>query len=49
MNKYKLKDYDKVNDIYLLQQHVFWFFWKTISAGPKEKLVKFIEENSNEF
>tara|TARA_R100000951_G_scaffold112182_1_gene112182 strand:+ start:5634 stop:5780 length:147 start_codon:yes stop_codon:yes gene_type:complete len=48
MKKYRLKDYDPVNDLYLLQEHMIWFLWRTISAGSKEKLNKFIEENTND-
>jgi hypothetical protein len=44
MNKYRLKEYDPVNDIYLLQKHVFWFWWVTMSAGSKAKLEKFIKD-----
>ena len=41
--KYRIKDYDIVNDICLLQRHVFWFVWTSVCAGSREKLTKIIE------
>jgi len=42
--KYRIKEYDIVNNIYILQKHVFWFIWRGIGAGSKEKLEKKIKE-----
>jgi len=44
--KYRIKEYDPVNDIYILQKQLFWFIWVTISAGGKEKLELFIKDKT---
>jgi|TARA_R110000851_G_scaffold307483_1_gene466029 hypothetical protein len=41
-NKYRIKEFDPLHDIYLLQRHVFWFWWVTVSAGTKHDIEKFI-------
>jgi len=46
--KYRIKAYDIVNDIYILQRK-FWFFWiATGSAGSKQKLEDWIADNEEE-
>jgi len=42
--KYRIKEYDPINDIYILQKHFFWFIWYGVSVGSKEKLTKFITD-----
>lgn len=42
MNKYRIKDYDILNNIYLLQERFLLVFWKSISVGSREKLEDFI-------
>ena len=43
--KYKLKPYDKVHNIWLLYEKVFWFFYKYVSAGQKDELEKWVKNN----
>ena len=40
--RYKIKLYDPANDIWLLQTHLFWFFWSTIASGTLKELTGFI-------
>jgi len=48
MNKYRIKEFDPVNDIWILQKKVFKFFWISQSAGSKKKLQGFIDTNQPE-
>lgn len=41
---YRIKHYDPVNDIYILQQRFLWILWRTVSVGPKARLEKFVAE-----
>lgn len=43
--KYKLKPYDKVNNIWLLYEKKFWFFYKFVSAGQKDELEQWVKNN----
>ena len=42
--KFRLKPYDEVNDIYLLQKKVLCFWFNTGSVGSKKKLNTYIEQ-----
>jgi|688.fasta_scaffold2212714_2 hypothetical protein len=42
MSKYRIKEYDILNNIYLLQERFLLVFWRSISVGSKEKLENFI-------
>ena len=42
--KYKIKPFDEVYDIWILYGKV-WIFWYFVSAGDKEKLIKFVKSN----
>lgn len=44
--KYRIKAYDPINDIYILQKKVFFIFWANVSAGSKKQLETWIKENS---
>jgi len=46
MRKFKLVPHDEVNDIWLLKEHIFWFFYSFVSAGSKEKLKLWVEKNN---
>jgi len=41
---YRIKEYDVVNDVYILQRHLFWFVWKGVGVGSKERLEEKIKE-----
>ena len=43
--KYKIVEYDTVHNIWILKEKVFWFIYKSVTAGSKEVLEKFIKEN----
>ena len=38
--QYRIKPYDLVNDIWILQKRVLFFFWVSMGAGDKAKLEK---------
>ena len=40
MTKYRIKELDPVNDIWLLQKRFLGIFWKSVSWGTKKKLKK---------
>ena len=50
MNHYKIKQFDVVNDIWLLQKRFLFFFWRTIGVGSQKKLIATIKklETKNE-
>jgi hypothetical protein len=37
--QYRIKPYDLVNDIWILQKRVFLFFWVSMGAGSQSKLA----------
>lgn len=44
--KYRIKPYDEINDIWILQEKFCSFFWRGIGAGSKRKLQEFIDQTS---
>jgi hypothetical protein len=48
MKKYKMKEYDPIHDLWILQKRVFLFLWLGISVGSKEKIEKFIKDKEND-
>lgn len=46
-SKYRIKKYDVVNDIWILQEKKLGLFWIGIGAGSKEKLQKTINDLEN--
>jgi len=44
MKKYRMKPIDLVNDIWILEQHVFWFIWKWVGTGSKKEVYVKLEE-----
>lgn len=38
MKRYRIKPYDLVNDIWILQERFLLFFWKSMGAGSKAKV-----------
>lgn len=45
---FKLEPYDEVNNIWLLKEKIWWIFWSFVSAGTKEKLTKWVNDNNGE-
>ena len=43
-SNYRIKKYDPVNDIWILQEKKLLFFWFDLSVGSKEKLKKIIND-----
>jgi hypothetical protein len=44
---YRIKEFDPLHDMWILQKKVFWFIWKPVSLGTKKELEKFIKDQSN--
>ena len=42
--KFRIKPYDLVNDIWLLQRRVFWMFWRTEGVGTEKQLTETIKK-----
>lgn len=42
--KYKIVEYDPINNIWLLKRKIFWIFYKYICCGTKEEFEKYIKE-----
>ena len=40
---YRIKPYDQVNDIWILQERFLRFFWRGTSAGPFAKIIAFYD------
>lgn len=40
MKMYRIKPYDLMNDIYILEKRVFLFFWIPLGCGSKEEVIK---------
>ena len=38
--KYRIRPYDELNDIWLVQKRFFLFFWCNIGVGPKEWAIQ---------
>jgi hypothetical protein len=47
MKKYRMKEYDPINDLWILQKR-FFIFWLGMSVGSKEKVEKFIKDKEKE-
>ena len=47
MTKYRIKELDPVNDIWLLQKRFLGIFWKSVSWGTKKKLEEFLFARKN--
>lgn len=43
-SKFRIKEFDLVNDVHILQKHLFWFVWKDVGAGSKRELESKIKE-----
>lgn len=48
METYRIKEYDVVNDIWILQKRVFGIFWKSLGVGSKRKLHEKINNLSHD-
>ena len=48
MKKYRIRSWDIVNNLYMLEEQVFWFIWKFVGLGEKEKLKKIIKDLEEE-
>ena len=46
-SKYRIKKYDVVNDIWILQEKKLGLFWIGIGVGSKDKLQKTITDLEN--
>lgn len=44
MKKYKIKPYDVVGDIWLLNKRIFLIFWWCIGVGTKKEVLEAIKE-----
>lgn len=44
--KYRIKEYNPINDLWILEKHVFLFFWKYVALGSKKKLEAFLEDQT---
>jgi hypothetical protein len=42
--KYRIKPFDLMNDIWLLQKRVMWIFWQTLGCGTKSEVQKKADE-----
>ena len=38
--KYRIKPFDIMNDIWLIQKRVLWIFWQSLGCGPKVEVQK---------
>ena len=47
MKKYRIKPYDLVNDIWLIQKRFLWIFWLSISAGSEGECQIIVDELNN--
>ena len=48
MSKYRITEVDVVNDIHMLEKHVWWFMWKSVGFGSTKELEKIIAEKAKE-
>ena len=44
MQKYRIKTFDVINNIHILQQRFLWIFWTSIGVGKREILEAKIQE-----
>lgn len=44
MTKYRVKEYDPLNNIWLLQKRFLWVFWFFVSAGSKQVVEAKVKE-----
>jgi len=42
--KYRIKPFDVINDIWLLQKRVLWIFWQSLGCGTKAEVQKKADE-----
>jgi len=42
--KYRIKPFDIMNDIWLLQKRVLWIFWQSLGCGQKADVQKKADE-----
>jgi len=45
---YRIKEFDPINDLYILQEKFMFIFWRTISAGSKVRLQEYINSQKED-
>jgi len=44
--RYRIREFNPLKDIYILERHVFWFWWSHVDMGTKSQVEEFIKDNN---